>query len=883
TGKVNIPPARPQPIPAGKRKLFAPAPTGIDGQLLLSPQQVILGKHIEKETPFPDAEDEGVFNSGCFRSMTGNKERLDDFREIQGEKVTFRGGEGRITGKGTIRTPTLDFENVYYVKELQQFNLFSISQICDKQNRVLFTDTKCLVLSKDFKLPDDSMVVLRVPRKHNLYTINLNNLCPMGNLACLVVHASVDESVKGHRRIGHVNYKNMNRLVKGNLVRGLPPKLFKNDHTYIVCCKGKQHKASYRAINAVKAMRCGNGIEFKIAHIIEFCGSKGIKREYSNARTPQQNRVAERKNRTLIEAAKTMLADSKLPTMFWSEAVRTACYVLNRVSITSPHNKTPYALLTGNIPSVDEGYIVGYSASNKAYKVYNVPHKRVEETMNMRFLEEKPKVQGLGHEWYFDLDYLTDTLGYKHVQANHSAGTQEAIPNPAGTAPTDTFGDTVDNSPLNSADEIFQKELARLKGQEQSATSDVESLGLGFANDVEDLQKRASANTVPPGSIPVPTGSILVPFGDTMVSTDDVPVHTGSLNDSFFDDEPTTRFLSPSNLGNHDPLPGIFCSSSYDDELGVALNNVASTVVVSPVETKRINTIHPQCLIVGDPTLVVQTRGKTLKNKRDARGIVVCNKARLVAQGNKHEEGIDYDEMDVKSAFLYGRIDEEVYVTQPKGFVDPQHPKKVYKVVKALYGLQQAPRAWYATLSIFLLKHGYRRGTIDKTLFLKKNNRDIILVQQRPDGLFINQDKYVKEILNKFDLGSVRTTTTPYEAPMPKSKNESDSPVNYPRESPFVLEAYSDSDYAGANKDRKSTTGGCQFLGRRLISWQCKKQTIMATSSIVAEYVAAANCCGQPHGLKGWIGDSRVFYMEQFRLVPTGYSLPTGYVNFSSG
>ncbi|GJR70704.1 putative ribonuclease H-like domain-containing protein [Tanacetum coccineum] len=214
----------------------------------------------------------------------------------------------------------------------------------------------------------------------------------------------------------------------------------------------------------VKAIRCDYGTEFKNAHIIELYGSKRIKGDYSNARTPQQNGVAERKNRTLIEAAKTMLADSKLPTMFWTEAVRTACYVLNRVLVTSPHNKTPYALLTGNIPSVshfkpfgchvtilntsdhlgkfdgkaDEGYIVGYSASNKAYRVYNVPNKRVEETMNLRYLEEKPNVQGLGHEWYFDLDYLTDTLGYKRVQANQSAGTQEASTNPAGTQDADS-------------------------------------------------------------------------------------------------------------------------------------------------------------------------------------------------------------------------------------------------------------------------------------------------------------------------------------------------------------------------------------------------------------------------------------------------------------
>ncbi|GJU50450.1 ribonuclease H-like domain-containing protein [Tanacetum coccineum] len=141
------------------------------------PQAVLL--RTGKENSYTDAEDEGIFDSGCSRSMTGNMERLDDFQEFQGGKVTFGGGEGRITGKGTIRTPTLDFENVYY----------------------------------DFKLPDDSMVLLRVPRKHNLYTINLNNLSPKGNLACLVAKASVDESVKWHRRMGHVNYKNMNGLV----------------------------------------------------------------------------------------------------------------------------------------------------------------------------------------------------------------------------------------------------------------------------------------------------------------------------------------------------------------------------------------------------------------------------------------------------------------------------------------------------------------------------------------------------------------------------------------------------------------------------------------------------------------------------------------------
>ncbi|GKC20537.1 putative ribonuclease H-like domain-containing protein [Tanacetum coccineum] len=215
------------------------------------------------------------------------------------------------------------------------------------------------------------------------------------------------------------------------------------------------------------------------------------------------------------------------------------------------------------------------------------------------------------------------------------------------------------------------------------------------------------------------------------------------------------------------------------------------------------------------------------RNKRDVRSIVVKNKARLVAQGFRPEDGLDYDEvfapvarieairlflafasfmgfpvyqMDVKSAFLYGTIEEEVYVYQPPGFVDPAHPNKVYKVIKALYGLHQAPRAWYETLSSFLLKNDFRRGTIDKTLFIKKNKSDIMLVQvyvddiifgfttqsmctefedcmhkrfqmrsmgeltfflglqvkQQPNGIFISQDKYVADILKKFNFCSIK-------------------------------------------------------------------------------------------------------------------------------
>ncbi|GKB37457.1 putative ribonuclease H-like domain-containing protein [Tanacetum coccineum] len=295
-----------------------------------------------------------------------------------------------------------------------------------------------------------------------------------------------------------------------------------------------------------------------------------------------------------------------------------------------------------------------------------------------------------------------------------------------------------------------------------------------------------------------------------------------------------------------------------------------------------MHSIHPLTQILRDPTLVVQIRSKVNKSL----GEYAFNEPKKISQALKDESLVDAmqeepfgkkaigikwvytnkkDEkvyqMDVKSAFLYGTIDEEVYVSQPPSFVDPKFPKKVYKVVKALYGLHQAPRAWYATLSTFLLKSGYKRGTIDKTLFIKKDKNDIIFkmssmgeltfflglqVKQKEDGIFISQDKYVAEILKKFDFVTPKTSHLHVVKRIFRYlKGKSKLGLWYPRVSSFDLKAYSDNDYAGANLDRKSTTRGCQFLGMRLISWQYKKQIIVATSTIEVEYVAATNCCGQ--------------------------------------
>ncbi|KAI3716049.1 hypothetical protein L6452_23102 [Arctium lappa] len=336
------------------------------------------------------------------------------------------------------------------------------------------------------------------------------------------------------------------------------------------------------------------------------------------------------------------------------------------------------------------------------------------------------------------------------------------------------------------------------------------------------------------------------------------------------------------------------------------------------------------------------------RNKKDERGIVIKNKARLVAQGYTQEEGIDYEEvfapvarieairlflayasfmkfrvyqMDVKSAFLYGTIDEEVYVCQPPGFENPNYPDRVYKLNKALYGLHQVPRAWYDTLSTYLLENGFERGIIDKTLFIKRKKKDILLVKQKTDGIFISQSKYVQDILTKFGFSDSKPASTPMETHKeitadlegedvdvhhyrsmigslmylaasrpyimfvvcvcarfqvrPKQshfqavkrifrylKGQPRLGLWYPHDSPFDLLAYSDSDLGGANLDRKSTSRGCQFLGTRLVSWQCKKQTTVSTSITEAEYIAAASCCSQVLWIQNHMLDYGVTFMH---------------------
>ncbi|GJX33289.1 retrovirus-related pol polyprotein from transposon TNT 1-94 [Tanacetum coccineum] len=705
----NVKPVRPKPVVMLLREIMSmllrPQLIGIQVSDSLGLQKRLLFLPYVQGNPQQDLQEKGVINSRCSRHMTGNMSYLTEFEEINGGYVAFRGNPkgGEITG--------------------------------------------------------------RVPRKNKMYSVDLKNIVPKGGLTCLISKATSDESKLWHRRLGHINFKTMNNLVKGNLVRD------------------------------------------------------------------------ERKNRTLIKAARIMLANSKLPTTFWAKAVNTACYVQNRVLVTKPHNKTPYELFLGRKPTLgfmrpfrcpvtilntidhldkfngkdDEEFFVGYSINSKAFRVFNSRTRIVKENLHVQFSEDTPNIAGSGPNWLFGIDALTNT------------------------------------SNVNAA-----------------STNEVNAVG-GKTN-------------------------IKLPDDLNMPALEDI----------------------------------VYSDDDEDDGAEADMNNLDITIQV-------------------------------FRNKKDEKGIVIKNKARLVTQRYIQEEGIDYDEVfalvakieaiilflayasfkdfvvyqiDVKSVFLYGNIEEEVYVCQLLGFEDPYFLARVYKVEKALYGLHQAPRAWYETLSTYLLDNGFQKGKIDKTLFIRRDKGNILLVQvyvddiisgftkkslcnafeklmhekfqmssmgeltfflglqvkQKNDGILISQDKYVAEILKKFRFIEVKTASTPTETQKPSLEYEDGEEVDVhlyrlmigslmyltssrpdimftmyacarykvnPKVSHLYVVQMIFSDYAEASLDRKSTTGGCQFLRSRLISWQCKKQTMVANSTTEAEYVVASSFYGQAKTING--------------------------------
>nr|GEV30748.1 hypothetical protein [Tanacetum cinerariifolium] len=705
-------------------------------------------------------KDKGVIDSGCSRHMTGNMSYLSEFEELNGGYVAFEGNPkgGKITGKGKIKTGNL-------VRGLPT-KIFKNDNSCvackkGKQHRA-----SCK--SKPVISVDQPLFRLQMDLFRPTFVKSLNK-----KSYCLVI-------TDDHSRFTWVFFlatKDETSPILKTFITGLENQLSLS----------------------VKIIRSDNGTEFKNSDLTRFCGLKGIKMEFS------------------------------------AKAVNTACYVHNRVLVTKPQNKTPYELLHGK---VDEGFLVGYSVCSKAFRVFNSRTCIIQKTLHVNFLENKPNGAGTGPTWLFDIDSLTRTKNYQPVtvgnQTNFGAGFQDKFAaEKAGEEGYQTYEHDFDAKKPESVVILSSSSSAQSRKQD------------------DRTKKKDKGKT-----------EILLVLLPSITTVS--PTYGKS------------SFIDASKLLDDPDMPELEDITYFDDEDVVDaeddFNNLESSFPVSPIPITRIHKDHLVSQIIDDLSSTTQTRSMTradkdqgsvlqmfdtdfqicmfacfllqeepkrnvwvlvdlpygkrsigtkwvYRNKKDERGIVIRNKARLVAQGHTQEEGNDYEkvfapvarieaiilflayaffmgfmvyQMNVKSAFLYGTIEKEVYVCQPPGFEDPNHPDKVYKVVKALYGLHQAPRAC---------------SIRELTFFLA------LQVRQTNDGVFIIQDKYVAEILRKFILTKEKLASTPIDTEKPLLKDPDGEDVD--------VHTY------------------------RLISWQCKKQTVVATSSTEAGYVAAASCCAQ--------------------------------------
>nr|GEU31183.1 hypothetical protein [Tanacetum cinerariifolium] len=816
---------------------------------------------------------------GCSKHMIEDRSQLIIFVQKFLDTVKFRNDHvAKIMGYGDYKIRNVTISRVYFMEGLGN-NLFSVGQFCDSDLEVAF-------------------------RQHTCFIRNLDG-------------ASKTKSWLWHRRLSHLNFGAINHLARQGLVRGLPKLKFEKVHLCSACAMGKSKKKphkpksedtnqeklyllhmdlcgpmrvesvnrkkyilvivdDYSRFTWVKFLRSkdeapdfiikflkmiqvwlkvpvcriqtDNETEFINQTLREYYEEVDISHKTSVARSPQQNGVVERCNRTLIEAARTMLIYAQASLFLWAEAVATACNTQNRSIIRLRHGKTPYELLhnkqpdlsflyvfgalcyptndSGNLwklqPKADIGIFIGYAPTKKAFWIYNRRTRRIVETIHV------------------DFDELTTM-----------ASEQSIIPSVQAESTGSPFSTLVD----------------------------------------QDAPSPSRSQTTPE------TQSGVIPQD---VEEDNLDIEVAHMrNDPLFSV----------------PIPEVTSAQS------------SSTIEAMPEELNEFERLEVWELVPRPDKVMVITLKWIYKVKLDELGGILKNKARLVARGYHQEEGIDFEEsfalvsrleairiflafaahknmvvyqMDVKIAFLNGNLREEVYVSQPDGFVDQDNPNHVYKLKKALNGLKQAPRAWYDMLSSFLISQYFSKDVDDGKNLIFLRLTDFSKSQRH----LYQPSKYAFESLKKYGFESCDPVDT---LMVEKSKLDEDKegktvdPLHYrgmigtllyltaskphlqfaicvcaqyqarptkkhvhvvkrifrylrgtvhrglwyPKDSSVVLTAFADADHAGCQDTRRSTSGSVQFLGERLISWSSNRQKSAAISSTEAEYIALSGCYAQ--------------------------------------
>ncbi|GJU97391.1 retrovirus-related pol polyprotein from transposon TNT 1-94 [Tanacetum coccineum] len=561
---------------------------------------------------------------------------------------------------------------VYYMEGLSH-NLFSIGQFCDSDLEVAFRKHTCFV--RDL----DGVDFIKGSHGTNLYTTSVEDIM-MSSPICLLFKASKNKSWLWHRRLNHLNFGTLNDLAHKELVRGLPRLKFEKDHLCSACQLGKSRKATNKPKMVNTIMEVLHTLHMDL-YLTAYYESVGITHEKMATRTPQQNDIVERRNHTLVEVAWSMLIFSKALMFLWTEAIATACYTQNRSLIHTFHNKTTYELVHDK--KSDLSFL----------RIFGALCYPTNDSEDLGKLKAKADIG-------FFVGYAPNRKGYR-----------------------------IYNKRTRQIMETIHVTFDELPGQ----TDPVHS------------SSGPTPNLLMPGPISsglVPNPTPAAPYVPPTYK--ELEILFQPMFDEYFEPQVLVNPSGPSvsisvdqdaPLGNHSPSSSDHQSSSVHHDPS---SKASSSREISIAESNQSTQPHEHLQKWTDSYLIDNIIGN------------LSRPAHLVAKGYRQEEGLNFEEsfaliarlkairifianatsknmtvyqMDVKTAFLNGELKEEVYVSQPEGFIDPDSPNHVYHLKKALYGLKQAPRAWYDTLSKFLLAQGFSKGVVDPTLFIRKTGK----------------------------------------------------------------------------------------------------------------------------------------------------------------
>ncbi|GJW86037.1 retrovirus-related pol polyprotein from transposon TNT 1-94 [Tanacetum coccineum] len=749
-------------------------------------------------------------DSGCSKHMTGDRSQLTNFVNKFLGTVKFGNDHvAKILGYGDYQIGNVTISRVYYVEGLGH-NLFSVGQFCDSNLEVAFRQHTCFIRNLE------GVDLLTGSQGNNLYTLSLGDMMASSPI-CLLSKASKTKSWLWHRRLPKLKFEkdhlcsacamgkskkkphkpksedtNQEKLYLLHMDLCGPMRVASvngkkyilvivDDYsrfTWVKFLRSKDEAPNFiikflkmiqlRLKVHVRRIRTDNGTEFVNQTLCEYYEKVGISHETSVARSPQQNDVVERRNRTLIKAARTMFIYAKASLFLWAEVVAAALAYAIRQMIVENLGKLK--------PKVDIGIFIVYAPMKKAFRIYNRRTRRIIETIHVDFDE----LTAMASEHSSSGPAL-----YEMTPATISLG---LVPNPLPSILVDDPAPEV-VAPIN---EVVAPEPAVSTGSPSSTTVD------------HDAPSSSISQTTPD------TQSLVIP-NDVEEDNHDLDI-AHMDNDPYFgipilEDHPLENIISEldrpvsTRLQLHEQA--LFCyydafltavePKMYKDALTQSCWIEAMQEDLNEFECFRVWELVPR----PDKVMVITLKW-IYKVKLDELGGILKNKAWLVARGYCQEEGIDFEEsfapvarleairiflafathmnmvvyqIDVKTAFLNDNLREEVYVSQPGGFMDPDNPNHVYKLKKALYGLKQAPRAWYNMLSSFLLSQDFSKGSVDLTLFIRREGKELLLISQNPRGNFINQSKYALESLKKYGFDSYDPVDTPM---VEKSKLDED-------------------------------------------------------------------------------------------------------------